>query len=274
MNYSIAGIFLILGLVLFCKHQSSSFNPASLKDCLFYYTTNFKDEIKEIENSYDIKINYHVNNNFVLPPWNKPPFNGKATQISDFELCRFVRLLPGLLARYPASVISENINGIALCEALEFYEVEYGGTSLAKTLYLTSKGRRMGFTDMYLRELFHHEMSSLLMSQFPFDYRKWSESNPADFQYKKTTAERLNAIKHDRDGAGEARGYREGFLSRYSQSSLENDFNVYAENIFVYPGKMENLIAQYPNIKAKYLLVKEFYLSIHPGFLPVFQNVD
>lgn len=272
-NYSIAAICLVIGMVMINKDLSSLSLLSSLKDYGRYYFTDFKNDIKEIENTFGLKIDYLVSPNFILSPWNKAPFNGEATQISDFELSRFIQLLPNILGKYPKSVISESIDRLAFSQELTFYGVPYGGTNLERTLYLTNKGRQAGFNDTYLQELFHHEMSSLLMNKFPFNSKQWAGANPKKFQYKNETIEILNAVKNNSAALGDRDLYRQGFLSKYAQSTLENDFNVYAENIFVHPETIQDLISQYPIINTKYQLVKDFYISINPDFSTLFEII-
>ena len=65
-----------------------------------------------------------------------------------------------------------------------------------------------------------------------------------------------------------------GLLNSYSDSGVENDFNSYAEVVFTNPKKMKRLIAEYPIVKRKYKVFKDFYMNIDQGFAPVFNKID
>jgi hypothetical protein len=68
--------------------------------------------------------------------------------------------------------------------------------------------------------------------------------------------------------------HERGLIRQYAETGLENDFNTYAEVIFTKPKKMKKLISDYPIIKRKYEVFKDFYLSIDKDFAPVFDKID
>ena len=68
--------------------------------------------------------------------------------------------------------------------------------------------------------------------------------------------------------------YKLGLIEQYGYSGLENDFNLYAEMLFVDPQKLKKLISQYPAIAKKYQVLKEFYISINDSFIPVFNSME
>jgi len=59
---------------------------------------------------------------------------------------------------------------------------------------------------------------------------------------------------------------KSGFLIKYAQSSLENDFNQIASWLIVKNKKLKELCVKYPRIKIKTEMVKSFYKSINKDF--------
>ncbi len=248
----------------------------NLKDIKHYYFDDYKGELKNIEKKYGINIIYQISSSpdFIGEKYKKAPYNCKFTKISDFELCRFACLLPSILDLYPEGVVPKYIDRIVFLGSLSFYNVDYAGTCLDNTLYLTSKGRNQGYSDDFLKELFHHEMSSPFFYKYDFDIINWNAANPSEFTYLKTDKEVLAAIQEkDDDKRNELTLYKQGFLRNYAKSTFENDFNTYAQYIFVKPEKMRRLVNQYPKIKQKYLIIKSCYIKIDPRFSTVFDKI-
>ena len=104
--------------------------------------------------------------------------------------------------------------------------------------------------------------------QFPIE--AWRANNPQGFHYAETDAQILRSIEFDNELKGDENLYREGFLAAYGRSTLENDFNLYAEMAFTRPEHLQNLVAKYPKIRNKFKLMKAFYLGISKNFSLVF----
>ena len=56
--------------------------------------------------------------------------------------------------------------------------------------------------------------------------------------------------------------FNKGFLSQYSRTSYENDFNMYAEFLFINREYLQSLSRKYPLINLKYQAVKKFYADL------------
>lgn len=262
-------LLLLAGLAFVLKGQSGG----QLQYWPTYLLTDYKAALNQLARQYQVNIIATLDDDFIDLAWRGNPANGKASPISDYELARFSKLLPRFFQSYPVAIIQNDLQAIKLSAALEFHGVSYGGTSHGATLYLTSTGHANGYTDEYIAQLFHHEFSSLLMRKYPFPVKQWTASNQPDFTYAKNTTEILRSIREDRDMTGNEALYKNGFLSKYAMSTLENDFNTYAETLFTDPMQLARLVKTYPKIKQKYQLLKRFYLGIDPGFLPVFELV-
>jgi hypothetical protein len=125
----------------------------------------------------------------------------------------------------------------------------------------------MGYTDIAIEKEFHHEFSSILKYNYGLDEITWRQVNPAGFVYFDETTGGTGAIK-----AGKAsqtfdpKEHEMGFLYEYAESTLENDFNSFAENIFMGEESFFNIVESYDKLKSKLNLTIAFYNSLDPVF--------
>ncbi len=219
---------------------------------------------KQIEKKYGIAIKWKINAAFLPKYWKTKPINGNAVALDQQELKRFPVLIEKSLSRYPHSVIKKNLKGIYLAKELQFYGVGYGGTYYYDQVYITSQGVANNYNDEFIIKSFHHEFSSILMTNYNFPKAAWAACNKRGYKYGKGG---MNAIKSGTASlSGSPRTYKNGFISQYSMSAIEEDFNVFSETMFIEPAKMQRLIKQYPIIAKKARVWLRFYKKIHPTF--------
>ncbi|MCD4812855.1 hypothetical protein K8S19_04095 [bacterium] len=231
-------------------------------------------QLTEIEQHYGIEVKHDIGTEAIPELWRTAPANGTAEPVSRLGLTRHLRILSHELQKYPANVIRHNLSTIFLLNSLSFFDVEYGGTTLGDAIYLTAGVRNEGYDDAYLASLFHHEMSSILFQAYQFPIEAWSANNSSEFHYAETDAQILRSIKFDTQLKGNENLYREGFLAAYGRSTLENDFNLYAEMAFTRPKHLQKLVVKYPKIHNKFELMKAFYLGISKKFFKNGDGVD
>lgn len=239
-----------------------------------YIFTDYKQSIAKLGEKYDIKFITNIDSSFIDNSLIGENLKNEAKPIRDYELARYAVLLPELFSRYPDAIIKNDIKVIKLSSSLTLYGVGYGGANLNSILYLTSSGFDNGYTEAYIEELFHHELSSIFLRKHQFDSAKFTSYNPNGFKYAQSTNEILRAISEDTESKGNTALYKNGFLTKYSMSTLENDINMFAETIFTKPNHLRKLINEYPAINKKYLIVKQFYININPKFSSLFNNIS
>ncbi|MCG8597937.1 MAG: hypothetical protein MI785_26715 [Kiloniellales bacterium] len=65
--------------------------------------------------------------------------------------------------------------------------------------------------------------------------------------------------------ASEAEGWwRQGFVSDYGRSSIENDVNTYAELLMADPAELMRLAEAFPPVEAKARLLARYYARLNP----------
>jgi len=225
-----------------------------------------KKDIQELELKYGIKIKYDVDEKTIPKPWRRSPSNATAEPLNQINLNRLIQILSRELNKYPIDIIKRNLSDIYLFKSLSFYGVQYGGTSINTSIYLTGGSVIEGYDNIYFASLFHHEMSSIFYRAYPFPKETWSSINSENFFYADSNSQVLEAIVKGNESGDKTRFYQKGFISKYGQSTLENDFNLYAEMIFIHPQQLKRLSDKYPRVRQKFELIKHFYVEISEDF--------
>lgn len=220
--------------------------------------------LQQIRTDYGVTVHYHYQRERFFPAaWLRQPVNGRGGQIDLDELPRLVKLLDGFFRRYPDSVLKRNLKAIYLVSDLEFFGKSYGATQSRTAVYLCIGNAAKTWTDSFLTARLHSEFSSILMQNHDFPAAKWKALNPENFKYSGSGVEVLGT--KSLYGQSELL-LRRGFLVRYSQSSLENDFNMLSDWLFTRPEKLAELCNDHPQLAAKRTLAIQFYLSIDKRF--------
>jgi len=224
----------------------------------------------------DEKIRFNVEDGMFPDFWYKAPYNAKAESLNPSEIERSKNILIKVLKKYPEDVLAKNLSKIYVLNYLGFYGVEAGGTDSLDSVYLENKGENNGFDSVWIEKIFHAEFSSILLVNYNslFNKQAWININPNDFKYVSDTG--IEAVINGKDSSTFDPKLNEiGFLYEYAQSSLENDFNSFAKNIFVNDTYFWEAIDKYPKIKAKNDLVIDFYNKINPKFtLAYFKQIS
>lgn len=228
-----------------------------------------EEQIEQIKQQFNISVLYKESQQYIPLLWKIQPGSVSSSSVTIENLQRLIRILPRELKKYPIQILKENISRIFVLGELKFDNIPVGGAYLDKSVYITVNNSRYEDYLKFLTGVFHHELSSILMYHYKLQEESWSIINPTDFSYAKTEEEKLKALDKSSSIDGRDQLYRYGFLTEYNQASLENDFNMYAEFAFSRPDRLEKLAREYPLIRRKVILLKEFYLSISRDFEPV-----
>jgi hypothetical protein len=230
--------------------------------CSFTFAacSSFSPTLKSIEDSYGVKIISDYSPLIFPAEWRNAKIPPVATQIDPDQLERYDYVLNVAFRSYPKSVIRKNLKNVYLLGSLTIFGVSAGGTYSDDSLYLVGFPEERGYTDLFLIEFFHHEFSSILLKNYKLDEAKWSGTNPRWFKYGRGG---IDAIRRGHASlVGTPELYQNGFLSEYSMSSIEEDFNVFSQKVFARPALMSARINRYPYLKKKFTVWAEFYSKI------------
>jgi hypothetical protein len=169
-------------------------------------------------------------------------------------------LLINELRRYPREVLRKNLGHIILCANLQFQNVPASGTYFGNDIYISIDTGARGGNMRELDRTLHHELSSVLLRNntryFPFHL--FVGCNVQGFEYSDNLVGVLNdkslLVLYD-----SAQG-KEGFLTRYSRVSLEDDVNVIAEELFTNPQSLFNYAEEHDRVFCK---IRAFVFFLH-----------
>jgi hypothetical protein len=222
--------------------------------------------VDALEREFGLVIVLPSDTSFFPSPWKDDFFGAKAEPITKNEAYHALPSLQKALHRYPSRIVADNIDTIFLLEQLEFYGAEYAGTTYENNLYMACEH---GYNEEFIRRIFHHEFSSILMRNYGFDFGPWTATNDSSIRYATDMKTLIDAVKDGYSNEGTGQLYHAGFLTRYATSLPENDVNTYCEELFVNGEALRARAAAYPRIGAKYAVLRSFLLSIHENFAPL-----
>lgn len=174
------------------------------------------------------------------------------------------------LSVYPKYVTKEHLNFIVLLSQLTFDTVKYGGTYIVQPprstgVYLVVPPQLEGIEiTTFVAETFHHEFSSILLKAYPEFAQAWTSE--FKYMYSDNKGGFLALKNNNFKEASVSELNEQGILSYYGASSLEEDFNTFAENILSHPKEFKMRYSKFPLIKQKAKTFINLYLKISPAF--------
>jgi len=201
--------------------------------------------------------------------WYDPPIDAEAESLSENETERSKRIIISALDKYPENFLECNLKNVYVLKSMNFFGVDYGGTNSLDSVYVANNGENMGYLDIIIEKEFHHEFSSILYHNYKhmFKESEWRQVNPDGFEYFDEATGGSGAIREGRSSQEfNPEAHNMEFLYEYAQSTLENDINSFAENIFMGDESFFTTAESYEKLKAKLDLIVEFYKTIDPTF--------
>ncbi len=217
---------------------------------------------------YENNIIFTADGNIFPSGWYGSGIDAKAESLSPGEVERSKNIIVTALDKYPTLLLKNNLKNVYVLKSMSFYGVNYGGTNLPPDIvYVANDGVSMGYMDTAIEKTFHHEFSSVLKYNYGFDETAWRQVNPVGFVYFDEATGGAGAIKAGKASQTfDSKEHEMGFLYEYAESTLENDLNSFAENIFMGEESFFNIVESYDKLKLKLDLTVAFYNSLDPMF--------
>jgi hypothetical protein len=215
-----------------------------------------------------ITVSYDYSPAIFPDTWRIKPINAQAEKIVTSEVERTKSIISRAFSKYPAELLKDNLRAVYFVKSMKFYNVGYGGTNSSDAIYLTDGGFLHGYTDSYLEQTFHHEFSSILFRNFItfIDTIAWTKANEKDFRYYDPD-NGVGAIKKHRSSQViNLTLCNKGFLTEYAMSSIENDLNTVAQQLFLPSKNFWKIADTCPRIRMKTQLLINFYNTLNPLF--------
>ncbi len=225
-----------------------------------------------VDSRTGVKIIFISEGKIFPESWYSTKINASAVSLDKSEYARSERMIRAALEKYPTHLINTNLKEIYILKSVTFYGQSFGGTNATSKVYLSNKGLKAGYTDHYLEQLFHAEFSSILLrnNKTLFSESAWTSNNIDDFKYGK---DGVSALKEKKASEKFETSLNEiGFINQYATSSLENDFNSFAKNLFMPNPGFDNVLKNYYRLRNKRKLIIQFYQKLDQQFNEVFFN--
>jgi len=243
------------------------------------YLENVLDDDNEIKKEYDLfewrniffrdEIIFTAEKDIFPDEWYDPEIYAKAESLSEGEIERSKNIIMATLDKYPIGVLKDNLKSVYVLKSMNFFGVDYGGTYFETRVYVVNDGVDMGYSDVNIEKTFHQEFSSILLRNYEyiFDDPGWRQINPAGFEYFDEVTGGAGAIKEGKASQEfNPESHERGFLYQYAESTLENDFNSFAENIFMGDEDFFKTVEQYEKLEMKLNMIIGFYKALNPQF--------
>jgi hypothetical protein len=214
--------------------------------------------------SHPVRIVASGNRDIFPKEWLSRQIQAKARPLAKAEVERTTRILNEGIKKYPPRLLDQELRTVYVLSDLSYRGITACGTYSAKDIYVVNQGETMGYNDAWVEATFHHEFSSLLLLHHPqyLEANAWSAVNPHSFRYGE---DGVQAIKQHHDNQECDRSLCSvGFWCEYSQNSMEDDFNMLAERLFLGDATLRAMASKYPKIRKKLDLVIAFYEKLDP----------
>lgn len=209
--------------------------------------------------------------------WRLAPVNAQGEEIASNEVDRSKLVMTKALSKYDNVLLGYNLKAVYFLKSMQFFNVGYGGTNSSDALYMTNNGYSLGYTDRYIEQTFHHEFSSILFRNYNqiLDTTSWKQANDPTFDYNDPESG-VGAIRTGRSSqVPDTALAKYGFLTEYSMSSLENDINTLAQNLFLPDRGFWDIFDKYPKIRTKTRLLILFYSKLDEQYTErYFRSLD
>lgn len=224
-----------------------------------------------LEQTYGIRIGYGNPADFWAPPFKPEDTIVPGIVMTPAKPRDAALALNGVeaaLRQYPPGFVSKLIKAVFVSGELRMQGEIAGGTyGYAWVIISARSGRAAGDIRELGFEAFHHELSSFVLSADIGTRPRWSEFAPAGWNFAASAREQLlRAATKDPP-------LDTGFLNAYGATSVENDFNMYAEVMFGFPDYVACLAQNYPLIRRKLDFVMQTYVAMDPAFTERFRKL-
>lgn len=216
------------------------------------------------ESAYISVINTRLKPAEVPAKWRRPNINPEYLMLDEKAEIWWTNTVSEMLKAYPLSLLRDSVDCIYILKYLKVRDIVVAGVATDRKVFLTVLGNRMrARTQADVERALHHEISSALLDHRPscLSYTKWEAINAPNFKYRGWAGVTSSSV------VTSSRSLKElGFFREYSQSDIENDFNIIAENLMLGSEELWQDAELYPRIRQKMTLVIEAYQCFNPAF--------
>jgi hypothetical protein len=230
---------------------------------------SIEDKQERLAKTYDIVIGTSDPTTFFVPPYTRLDAklsDGEIFPAAQSSLDESLRGVEDALTVYPTSFVSSQIDAIFVAGNLFLDDEPAGGTYHQTWIIVASTTDPEGESN-YNSALYgvHHELSSFIYHKSYDIAKSWGSLMPKGWLPKLSSKESLSIIEQPTD-------YENGFLNNYATTTIQNDFNTYAEFVFARTDELIELAKQYPLVTKKLRLFINAYSQQSPDMKNLFSG--
>ena len=232
-------------------------------------SASIEDKRERLAKTHNIVIGTGDPTTFFVPPYTRSEAklsDGEIFPAAQSTLDESLRGVEDALKAYPTGFVSSQIDAIFIAGNMLFDGMRAGGTYRYNWIIIASDSKAIGEYN-YHAALYgvHHELSSFIYRKSFVISRFWGDLMPENWKAKITDKESLADNYEPID-------YENGFLNNYATTSVENDFNTYAEFVFARTDELIELAKQYPLVAKKLRLFIIAYSQESPDMKKLFSG--
>ena len=161
------------------------------------------------------------------------PARMTAEEVGKRKLNDAVPALRSFFSIYDSNFLRKNIISISLVSDIRVSNFEVGGLSNGREIFLNvrSYNSRYFETNAYIETL-HHEFSSNVFKRVPQEFRRNWKLISDSYDYSREYYMKCLQNVDFAEGVSEG-NLNLGYIENYSVTNEENDFNTYAEKLFM-----------------------------------------
>lgn len=226
------------------------------------------DVAHRISTAQGLVVDFGSPRNFKLPshPNSEIFSNGLSADATDAEHAdAALRGIERALESYPTGFVAKLVRAIFICGVLHAKTARASGMLGSHWILIAAPPDRSADDVRAMSTAtLHHELSSAVLRR-EGALALWSQYWPA------TQPELHNFNQVTAQNAAERPDPSTGFLSAFAMTNPENDFNVYAEEVFLHPIETVRLAASNPIVRKKLNTFVSLYTALDPRMAPQFQ---
>ncbi len=207
----------------------------------------------------------------VAPLVSLPTRPVRIDDLTQGDLVAALHSLSVAAAVYPDGFLDRVLKRAVLAGRIRMWDSDVGGFFVGNTVAINDQGVSGQDGALFSADTFHHELSSIVRDQVLFNVSEWTANNPPGFNYPSLAAYKALLAKPP-SVEGDAGLHAQGFVAAYGTTSLDNDWNTYAEKVFGHGPAFVTEIRDYPRMRAKTRQLLDVYSKLDPGFAVYFQQ--
>lgn len=191
--------------------------------------------------------------------------------LPDADIAAATRSLRLALNVYPASFLHTMLHRVVMAGNITVFGIRAGGLYHDDMVAIAYVDVRHGEGSRFAVDTLHHELSSIVRQHVTFNDTEWEAANPQNFSYMDEAGYR-RVLADPGSVDGDSALHQAGFVSLYGKTSLDNDWNTYAEKVFGHGAAFAREIAPYPRMRQKTRQLLDIYQGLDPTFANYFAH--